>query len=195
MNKKTALLAIAAHLIAANVAHADSSITFLPMINNGEFKPDVTTLEELKACVKNPSANDACEITSAISDAWTKAGNASPVPFKYRDRKLHTDQAVFIRFGSQDESRSCDIGWHVQLDFWWSECSGPNRGDGGKNTIYTSTVPYAEPAWLFTWAIASGYEAGAITKKENDSFLALDFTGAMTDTARFDNPYTTQIEQ
>lgn len=191
MNKKTALLAIAAHLIAAQVAHADSSITFLPIASNGQ--PDV--LEELKACVKNPSANDACEITSAIENAWLKAGNASPVPFKYRDRKLHTDQAVFIRFGSQDESRSCDIGWHVQLDFWWSECSGPNRGDGGKNTIYTSTIPTSEPAWLFTWAIASasGHESGAITRKETDSFLALDFTG--DGSARFDNPYTPEIEQ
>lgn len=194
LTAKTTLLAFATLLITQS-AHAGGGSLFLPSVSsNRAVVQDVTTLDELKACVKDPKSSDACQITNAMLTARKKAGVADTVKFSYRDRSNHTDQAIFLRFKLNDDY-SCDIGWHVQRDFWWSECKGPAYGDGGTDTIYIVPVLLDSVAHRFVLAIGSeagvGRAGNIITYSVNEGFWIVDWRGQAHDgLCPVDNPYT-----
>ena len=196
---KTTIAMFAAALFAtfaASPASAGGGDIFLPTVQSNRPTDD-TTLDELKACIKDAKANDACEITNAMITAYKKAGLGDTVPFKIRNRAKGTDQAVFVRFEYQD--KQCDIGWHIQRDFWWSECKGPLYGDGGPDTIFVVPVPLENGAYRFILAIGS--EAGAgragniISYSLVGDFWIVDWYGqAQNGLCPIDNPYTEENE-
>lgn len=189
-----ATLAIIALSSASQSAHADSKTVFLPSVqSNVVYVPDVTTLDELKACIKNVRANDACEIIGAMNTAYKKAGLGETVPYKIRNRSKGSDQSVYVKFDFAD--KSCQVGWHIQKDFWYSECKGPLYGDGGLDTVFVVPVPLDNNAIRFILAIGS--EAGAnragniITYQVNEGFWIVDWYGQAHDgLCPIDNPYT-----
>lgn len=198
--KQVALLSFAAALLIgqAQPAHADGVTLFMPSVRKdygiSAWTPEKTTLDQLKACVKDSKANDACEITNAMTTAWQLIGHKDKVPFKVRDRTQHTDQAIYLAFTSDDDERSCQIGWHVQRDFWYSDCKGPLYGDGGMDTIYPVVDITKSDAHMFTLAIGANAgkdRAGNLITYLINGFWLVDWTGqAKQGFCPIDNPFT-----
>ncbi len=199
-SKQVAFLSLAAALLLqAQPAQADGgSMIYMPAITKNygisSWTPEKTTLDELKACMKNSKANDACEITDAMTFAWQLIGKTDKIPWKVRNRSAGQDQAVYVSFTSDTGERTCQIGWHVQRDFWYSDCKGPLWGDGGMDTIFPTDEIKTSDAHMFVLAIganAGAGRAGNLIEYDINGFWLIDWKGqAQNGFCPVDNPFT-----